>query len=185
MHLAVSEGQHDVVVVLLEKGARVDVVDTWGHTPLHDALDHNEFAIAQKLVAKGATVPAQQFALVMSAAQNDFAQLSLMCQRAGVSANSCDYDARSVLHVACSTGDLKAVQHLLRVGADVNIRDRRDAAPPDEPRVQGIAVALLLGTVGSNAAWCSQVARNAAGGRHQLTQSDSVQSGQEPRCGVS
>jgi potassium channel len=124
LHLAVSEGQLDVVVVLLDKGARVDIIDNWGNTPLHDALSHNQFAIAQKLVAKGAKVAKSQFALVMDAAQNDFAQLSLMCQRAGVDANSADYDARSVLHVACSSGDLKAVQNLLRVGASVNIKDR-------------------------------------------------------------
>ena len=65
-----------------------------------------------------------QFALVMDAAENEWALLTLMCIKGGVDANSADYDRRSVMHVAASTGNLRVVQGLLRVGADVNIQDR-------------------------------------------------------------
>lgn len=65
-----------------------------------------------------------QFALVMDAAEKEWTLLNLMCIKGGVDSNSADYDSRSVMHVAASTGNLRVVQGLLQVGANVNIRDR-------------------------------------------------------------
>lgn len=95
-----------------------------GNTPLNDALTNNFSEIGSQLVTKGARLPSNQFSLVMAAAEHNLEQLSLMCLKAGVSADSCDYDVRSCLHVACATGNLKAVQALIHVGANVNMQDR-------------------------------------------------------------
>lgn len=65
-----------------------------------------------------------QFALVLDAAEKGWALLTLMCIKGGVDANSADYDRRSVMHVAASTGNLRVVQGLLQVGANVNVQDR-------------------------------------------------------------
>jgi hypothetical protein len=67
-----------------------------------------------------------QFALVLDAAANDWALLTLMCEKANVNSNSADYDSRSVLHVAAATCNLQAVQGLLYAGANVNVQDRCD-----------------------------------------------------------
>ena len=104
--------------------AQVDVVDRWGRTPLSESLAHGHLEIASMLVESGASLAPNQFSLVREAAENDAGKLELMCLRAGVHANSCDYDARTVLHTSCATGNLKAVKSLLRIGADVNIQDR-------------------------------------------------------------
>ena len=65
-----------------------------------------------------------QFSLVMDAAENEWALLTLMCIKGGVDSNSADYDRRSVMHVAASSGNLRVVQGLLRVGANCNVQDR-------------------------------------------------------------
>ena len=65
-----------------------------------------------------------QFVLVMESAEKEWSLLSLMCIKGGVDANSADYDRRSVMHVAASSSNLRVVQGLLQVGANVNIADR-------------------------------------------------------------
>ena len=123
LHVAVAEGQAAIVKLLLAKGASVDVVDHWGATPLLEAFKHTNLAIAEVLVQHGAKMPRNCFAAVKQAAESDDAKLSLMVA-AGADANSCNYDQRSVLHMCCASGDLRAVESLLANGADVNIRDR-------------------------------------------------------------
>ena len=39
LHVAASEGDHKLVTLLLQHGARTDVKDRWGDTPLDDALE--------------------------------------------------------------------------------------------------------------------------------------------------
>jgi glutaminase len=40
LHIACSEGHHDVVKLLLQKGAQVSVIDRWKNTPLDDAISN-------------------------------------------------------------------------------------------------------------------------------------------------
>jgi ankyrin repeat protein len=124
LHLAVAERQTEVVKVLLKRNARTDVVDRWGKTPLLEALSTGCLAEAEMLIARGARLESNNFALVREASEVDSAQLSLMCLKANVSPDSCDYDTRSVLHCQCLAGNLKAVEALLSVGANVNVTDR-------------------------------------------------------------
>lgn len=126
LHVAVAEGQATIVKLLLAKGASVDVVDRWGATPLLEAFKYDNLAVAEVLFQHGARMPRNCFAVVKQAAESDDAKLSMMIA-AGADANSCNYDGRSVLHACCASGDLRAVESLLAIGADVNIRDRCDA----------------------------------------------------------
>jgi ankyrin repeat protein len=105
-------------------GADPEVVDGWGSTPLIEALFCGRLGIAELLIAKGARVKDNNFAAVKDAAEQDQAKLAIMCSKAGASANSVDYDHRSVLHTLCAAGNLKAVEGLLTAGANVNSRDR-------------------------------------------------------------
>jgi potassium channel len=124
LHIAVVEGQLEVVRLLLEKGAKVDVLDRWGSSPLSEALSNNKLSIAELLLFKGAKLQANSFCMVQEAAEAQSGKLSLLCQVAGVSPDSHDYDQRSTLHTFCAAGNLKAVENLIAVGADVNFVDR-------------------------------------------------------------
>jgi ankyrin repeat protein len=150
IHLAVKEGQAEVTRTLLDKGARVDLCDSWGNTPLHDALNTNQLKVAEWLVAKGACLSSNNFVAIMDAAQHEPQRLKLLVLRAGVDANSCDYDRRSVLHVAVASKHLAAVQHLLTVGANVNVTDRWGGTPMDDAvQVDDVILFNLLKTYGA------------------------------------
>lgn len=43
--------------------------------------------------------------------------------------SACDYDFRTPLHIACSDGNLKIVEYLLKHGASVHMRDREHRTP--------------------------------------------------------
>lgn len=119
-----AEGQTEIARLLLEKGAKTDVVDRWGTTPLLEALSINALAVAEMLIARGSKLGSNNFAVVKDASETDSGQLSLVCTKANGSPDSCDYDKRSVLHAQCLAGNLKAVEALLGVGANVNVTDR-------------------------------------------------------------
>lgn len=53
LHLAVAENRTEIVSVLLDKGAKTDLSDTWGRTPLSDALTNQRVDIAAALIGKG------------------------------------------------------------------------------------------------------------------------------------
>ena len=56
--------------------------------------------------------------------------------KAGVDINTSDYDQRSPLHLAASTGQLVVVSCLLANGADVNVLDRFGRTALDDARTQ-------------------------------------------------
>jgi ankyrin repeat protein len=61
LHCATWKGQKEVVEVLLQHGADVNVHnnnDHWGTTPLHAAAHGNQKAIAELLIAHGADINA-------------------------------------------------------------------------------------------------------------------------------
>lgn len=54
LHLAASEGRQKVVQYLLELGVNLNQVDSWGNTPLDDAIRHKHSAIESMLREHGA-----------------------------------------------------------------------------------------------------------------------------------
>jgi ankyrin repeat protein len=124
LHKSVSEQKSEVVFALLEKGAEHTVKDTWGVTPLVEALQLNQLNVAEALCSKGAKLSSPGVDLVLHAAQNNDAKLTLMCSRAGVDPNIADHDKRTVLHHACSRQNWKAAQNLIKAGVIVNALDR-------------------------------------------------------------
>jgi ankyrin repeat protein len=123
LHLAVAEGQHDVVKMLLDKGADVNCEDRCGNTPLLDALETKNFSIAEMLILKGAKLTRNHFESVRQAV-GSFSELCIVCQKAGADPNASDYNGRTALHLFCAAGNIRAVENLLAVGADVNVFDR-------------------------------------------------------------
>lgn len=113
-----------VAKVLLSKGASTEVIDRWGTSPLFEALSINALTVAEMLIARGSRLRSNNFELVKDASEVDSGRLVLACMKANASPDSCDYDKRSVLHAQCLAGNLKAINALLAVGADVNVQDR-------------------------------------------------------------
>lgn len=123
LHVAISEKRPEVVTLLLDKGAKWNVVDTWGMCPLQEALSIDELNIAEALCAKGAKLQTISVLALLDAACNED-KLRLLCTKAGVDINMADVDGKTALHHACALRMWRSCQNLLSLGANVNAADR-------------------------------------------------------------
>jgi ankyrin repeat protein len=54
LHAATAGGHADVALLLIERGAQVDIADAGGHTPLHIAAESGSVPVVEALLARGA-----------------------------------------------------------------------------------------------------------------------------------
>jgi len=99
---AVIRGNAQIVKILLDRGANLNVRDKYGHTPLHDAAFGGHADVAGLLLEKGADVNAKN--------------------RMGC----------TPLHRAADRGELEVAQVLLAKGADPNCETGAGRTPLDE-----------------------------------------------------
>jgi ankyrin repeat protein len=95
-------GRPEIAAALLSAGARADVVDESGFTPLHRAVDQRQRDIMQQLLTAGCGLDAR----------NKF--------------------GRSALHIAAGRGFGELVHALLVRGADVNSATAVLLTPPPQ-----------------------------------------------------
>ena len=55
MHKAVQQGNEEMVVFLLQRGANVNIRDKDGNTPMHYAVSFEQHAIVNTLIDAGAS----------------------------------------------------------------------------------------------------------------------------------
>ncbi|KAH9088106.1 hypothetical protein LEN26_019668 [Aphanomyces euteiches] len=92
--LASNDGHFNVVKHLIDKGAKINVVDRERPTPLHLASNEGYIDVAKHLVDNRADVDAA------------------------------DIYGRAPLHLASQRGHLDVVKHLIDIGADINAVDK-------------------------------------------------------------
>jgi len=150
LHVAASEGQLQVVELLIEMRANVNAVDRFKNTPMHDAIRSGNTAIIDMLKESGGSIGREGVAAAMceAASSGDTRQLGLLLQT-GVHVDEADYDKRTALHVAASEGNKPVVKYLLEQGATVNAKDRWQGTPlHDAVRESRPDVASLLRQAG-------------------------------------
>jgi len=135
LHVAIWNQEHCPPAVVLEKvqlllaaGARLDVSDQDGETPLRYAVHWNEVAVASYLIDRGAwTLEGVGCQTLLSAAVESSEMMALLLrQRAEVNAFDCK--GKTPLCAAVEGGAATVVEMLLRAGADACARTR----PGDE-----------------------------------------------------
>lgn len=137
LHLAAAAGSLETVNVLLDNGADVNAQDRWGRTPFKDAMQSNHPVIMERLREAGAeenpdeaTDDKPTIELLQFSAQGNLE--SVMDRvRSGVPVTTCDYEFRTALHLACSSGHADVVDFLLLNGADPRAKDRMGRTPVD------------------------------------------------------
>ena len=150
LHLATANGHLDAVKWLIEV-AQVPLNERarWNGTALTDAIRHGHKDCEEYLISKGFTsrplCPFDRQAsedaaskyrdntnleTVLAASLGDVAKLEELVKAGTAQANGGDYDSRTSLHLAASTGHLEAVKFLVEVvGVDVNPVDRFGGTP--------------------------------------------------------
>lgn len=93
LHTAAGKGYLELVKLLLDNQAKVDITDEYEQTPLHYAASGNYSEVARLLINKGADV------------------------------NKTDYWGKTALQLAASNGYLKVARLLIENGADVKKTD--------------------------------------------------------------
>ncbi|KDO23747.1 hypothetical protein SPRG_10524 [Saprolegnia parasitica CBS 223.65] len=132
LHVAVEHEQLDVIELLLSAGAKVDAADAVGRTPMSLAVDANSSAIVDVLRQRHQPPPPpsdNRMALAFEAIKRGNVAYLMQLVPQSVHPDVQDYDARSLLHVASSEGDLRMCQYLVECGANVNALDRWGSSP--------------------------------------------------------
>jgi len=138
LHLAAKMGNEQMVKLLCELGAEVNIKDRFGTTPMREAVNGKHAKAAEALARAGGVLVFEHAASRLHAAawQGDVEQLAVIMSH-GVDVNFVNYDGRSVLHVAATSGDVRLASWLLSSLADVSIRDRFGHTPLDDAIVRG------------------------------------------------
>ena len=119
-------GNDEIVSLLLQRGAQVDVLDSSNMTPLHLAASRDHYGIVQLLLDDHANVdafgPNGKTALRLAADNGHQDVVEILLQnRAKV--NSRDHDNSTALHAAAKIGDDDIVRLLVTHGADFEAKD--------------------------------------------------------------
>jgi ankyrin repeat protein len=91
---AIRHMQHDVILLLLDRGANVNTLDAQHPTPLHEASERGPLDVVQQLIDRGADINARN-----------------------------QHQGATPLHEASWSGKLAIIRLLIERGADVNSRD--------------------------------------------------------------
>ncbi|KAL2609562.1 hypothetical protein R1flu_028135 [Riccia fluitans] len=149
LHIAAASGNVDMVEMLLEAGAIVDVVSKSGQTPLLEAVYMGHFEIVLSLLGRGASTEAKNSigwtAIHLAASWNHVDIVSLLIEK-GAELEAADREGRTALHSAVTEGHVECVKLLLEAGADPDARslDGRTALYRAAAKGDEVLAELLL-----------------------------------------
>jgi len=132
LHAASYKGHIDVVRVLLDHGANVNMTDKKNKTPLNLAFSGGHLEIMRMLLEHGADVdvPDRAYGLISHVA-SQYGQVEVvhLLLRHNANVNAPGYMNWTPLHSASDTGHAKVVQLLLDHGADINAQSKAHNTP--------------------------------------------------------
>lgn len=133
--MASYEGHANIVLFLIEKGAKIDQPDSFGATPLHMAVLGGQTEIVELLISKGADVNIKskngKIPLQM-AFEKDAPDIVEVFIKQGLAINSnINQYGRTLLHEAAIMGKIKIASFLIDKGAVIDARDKDGKSPLD------------------------------------------------------
>ncbi len=134
LYNAVFAQQKELVKYLLNKRAKVSIVNVDGDTPLHRAAAEGIKEIIEVLIQKGAFYYTKnkkgRTPLFSAALQGEVEAAEILLEK-GDRVNRQDKLGDTPLHLAALKGKEKMVKFLLQNGADSSIKNKKDKTPAD------------------------------------------------------
>ena len=127
-------GKLEVAFLLIQKGAKVNVKEKYGRTPLHWASVHGNLEFATLLIQKGAKLDVKNkdgetpLHLVNKSLIGKLEVASLLIQK-GAKVNVKEKYGRTPLHWASVHGNLEFATLLIQKGAKVNLKAKDGRTP--------------------------------------------------------
>ncbi|WP_298426407.1 ankyrin repeat domain-containing protein [uncultured Kordia sp.] len=132
LHCAAFNGHNEIVKVLLENDANVNVTDNQEFYPLQLAVSKENLTVCKTLIEHGADVLVKtdkQGTLLHLAAAIDFNYIFKIEEIKEIDLEAKDIYGQTPLNVAASSGSYSMIGDLLRMKADINTSDNYGASP--------------------------------------------------------
>ncbi|TRX89494.1 hypothetical protein FHL15_009663 [Xylaria flabelliformis] len=129
---AIENGHHEIVQLLIEKGADVESEDSYGYTPLHIAAENGHQEIVQLLIEKGANVESANRSRqtpLLKAVQSRHQEIMKLLIEKGANVESKDSYGYAPLHIAAENGHQDIIKLLIEKGANVESRGSFSRTP--------------------------------------------------------
>uniref|UniRef100_A0A6U5BGK2 Uncharacterized protein n=1 Tax=Hemiselmis andersenii TaxID=464988 RepID=A0A6U5BGK2_HEMAN len=127
VHAAAHCGDSGALQALVDGGAKVDVPDRLGYTPLHFAACYGHDGAVELLLSLGASTGAQckqgWTPLHVAARSGRVGSAKLLLDK-GCDVDSCDKLQWTALHNAACNGNVEVIETLITRGSNVNAQDR-------------------------------------------------------------
>ena len=123
LHAAASNGNAEVILVLVKARADVNAKTNTGWTPLHAAATFGHAEVIPIFVKSGANVNEKTndgFTPLHGAAEEGQAEVIPVLVQAGADVNEKTNDGFTPLHIAAANGKAEVIPVLVQAGADVN-----------------------------------------------------------------
>lgn len=126
LHIASRAGHLEIVKLLIENGASLNIKEANGDTPLHNAINGKHLEIVQLLIEKGSNVNEKgAFALtpIHTAFDSSQEEIIKLLLNKGSDVNTKDNREQTVLHKAVSLGNLEITKLIVAKGIDANLKN--------------------------------------------------------------
>ncbi|KAF4851767.1 Ankyrin repeat domain-containing protein 17 [Colletotrichum siamense] len=143
---AADQGHHQMVKLLLNRGADVKTQVNQRTTPLYQACTRRHLDIARTLLEHGAdpNLPAGSFYPLGNASERGRLEIVRLLLDYGADVNASCFNGSPIL-LAATNGHEEVVRLLLESGADVNLRSSVDRSPLAEASMEGhVGIVHLL-----------------------------------------
>lgn len=122
LHLAITYKKFDAALRLIHCGAKLNLEDEKGLTPLYTAIVVNDYPMAEMLLMHGARLLPCQY-LLNYTIRNKMSSMTRLLIRAGENVNGRDYLGWTPILLAINERDTEMIELLIENGARMNGND--------------------------------------------------------------
>ncbi|KAK6949552.1 hypothetical protein Daesc_009635 [Daldinia eschscholtzii] len=132
LHFAASAGQCEIVALLADAKADLDVDDNLGNNALYLAATYGHTDVVKQLIHFGADYTrrfVEGKGLLHIATERGHCEVIKVLHATNLDINQPDDDGRTPVHQACFHNKLEALQLLIRLGANIHATNSRGQTP--------------------------------------------------------